>query len=138
MAFVDLIFRETSFLELPIHVTGEDARAELHAFTPLTQNGKPRVWNCLTVKGQAVTVESPRQFRVLVEGFGTGHFREIELGLRKRGVGFPKSIIATTDRQAGIHPHSGPCTDDQRVRSGDDFCGLQNLKLKGVRAICSD
>ena len=79
----------------------------------------------LSVQAQTMSVKAPGQAGILNKGARAGHFHEIEIDFCKRWICLPETFVAAKVWQAGVHTHTCPGGNHQRIRSRYQFGGVQ-------------
>ena len=132
MAFVDGRWIEPGFLELPVHVAGEDAAAVVHAGPPAAQDLEARMRLRRAVQLQAMAVEAPGPRRMVVEGVRAGDAGEVDPLPGQCRVGVPEPGGAPEVRQARIHAHACARCNDQRIGLQQQLGGVaQGIRVQG-------
>lgn len=125
MTLGHLVVAKAGFLELAIHVAGEDECPMIHEQGKVAQDGEAFMWEGFPVALQPVAIEPPGKGRVAPEGAGAGDGLKIDAGLSQGRVGFPKAFDAPEIREARINPHASTSCYQQPVRAVDDIgCDL--------------
>ncbi len=93
MTLIDPLLGKTGLLKLAVNIAGENKVTRWFCLTPFQQKGKPIMRCFCGIQTMAMSKEPPGQFGILKEPFRIGHLGE--RFATKRGVGFPKSIVAS-------------------------------------------
>ncbi len=115
VAFVDGVGGESGFLELAVHIGGEDKVASGLLLAPFQKDMEAFVGNGLSIQVHAVSVKAPGQLRVAGKPIGVGHVDETIAQFGEWRIGFPETFVTSEIRESRVHPHAGSGGYHQRA-----------------------
>lgn len=125
MTLGHLVVAKAGFLELAIHVAGEDECPMIHEQGKVAQDGEAFMRKSFPVALQSVAIEPPSKGRVAAKGAGAGDGLKIDAGLSQGRVGFPEAFGAPEIRKSRIDTHAGTSRYEKPIRAIDDIgCNL--------------
>jgi len=123
---------ESGAVEVAVDIAGEHHTTVREALAYPAENLESLVGLGLAVEFQAMSVESPGQTRVGVEGAGIGDLGEVDDTFSEGRVGAPEALSSAEIGEAGVDAHAGTGTNDEAIRGTDgldrtvDFSAIEH------------
>ena len=126
---------KAGLLKLPVNVAGEDEASGRHACQQSAQHTKTGVRRSVTVQGQPVPIETPRQTRIPIKIVRAGNFFKAHARPSQRRIFSPEPLRPAKIGHSGIHTHTGTRRNQQTISLSDQLgCTRKNgLDIVRVR-----